>query len=262
MFKYSFIREEVGAPNFHSFIQGLLKSHKKAGMYFSAGRDSVALLHTLRPYLDRITLLWMNAGDSFPEIEEYAAKVKEQVPHFVEIRGYIKTDIKERGYPVDVLPVDYSVLGSACTTEKPIKLRAYLDCCAENISVPLYNYVKQNGFDLIFRGNRASEGHKTPGSTCTVYENTRFINLIEDWSDEDVVNYLREMGEEMHERFLISHSSLDCMSCTAFTGDSLDRIEYVKKYHPALMQELKPIFQEIDKAIRKESEGLKTILSM
>lgn len=261
MFKYSFIREELGRPSFHSFITELLKVHKKAGIYFSAGRDSIALVHALKPYLDQITLIWMNAGDCFPEVQEYVDKVRSEVPHFVEVRGDVKSDIAKRGYPADVLPVDYSVLGSACTTEKPIKLRAYIDCCAENISFPLYNYVKQNGFDLIFRGNRASEGHKTPGKTCTVYENTRFINLIEDWSDEDVVSYLEEMGEEMHPRFLMGHSSLDCRSCTAFTGDSLDRITYVKTYHPALMQELRPIFQQIDTAIQKESEGLKTILS-
>ena len=257
----SFRPHEVGTVPFSRSLEKLLGGHKKVAMYFSAGRDSIALYHVLRPYLDRITVVWMNSGNVFPEIREYAEKIRQQTPDFVEIVGNQPQSVKEHGYPVDVLPIDYTSLGASCTYDKPIKLRSYLDCCYENISLPLYNYIKENEFTLVFRGNRASESHKTPGGTVQQYENTLFVNLIDEWSDEEVVEYLKACGEEITPRLRIGHSSLDCQNCTAYTLHSKERIKYIKQYHPRVFAEIKPVFLAIDKAVREEMSEIANIVS-
>lgn len=228
----------------------------------SGGRDSIAVYRLLEPFLERIVVVWVNSGDLFPEIIEYMQEVRANTPNFVEVKGGQPESIQRNGWPVDVLPVDYTEFGAMCTEEKPIKLRSYLECCIENISMPMHQFVTSYGATLVFRGNRASETHRTPINNGDVVEGIQYVCPVEQWSDEEVVEYLRKCGEKMHPRLLMGHSSIDCMSCTAYTGHSLERMAYIKKYHPVVFHDLKGVFKQIDNAIRREKDGLDQILSM
>jgi len=209
-----------------------------------------------------MTVVWTNSGDLFPEIVEYMARVKENTPKFVEVSSDTTSTIGVKGYPVDVLPVDYTSLGQFCTESKSIKLRNYLECCYENISYPMHKYVKESGATLVIRGNRKSESHRTPVENGAVIGGVQYIFPIWDWTDDDVVQYLEQVGEELTPRLRIHHSSLDCKSCTAYTNHSQERMQYIKQYHPVVFQNLQGVFKEIKKAQEKESEGLDKILSM
>jgi 3'-phosphoadenosine 5'-phosphosulfate sulfotransferase (PAPS reductase)/FAD synthetase len=259
---FDFSPGEIGSKTFLRRVEMLLEVHKKVALAFSGGRDSIAMRHVLKPFLSDITLVWVNSGNLFPEILEYMGRIRATTPRFVEIKTNQPESIRNNGYPVDVLPIDYTEYGSSCTEPKDIKLRSYLDCCVENISLPMYNYIKDNGYTLMFRGNRASEGHRSPGSNGDIQEGVQFVSLIEKWSDQDVLDFLEARGEEITPRLRIGHSSLDCKDCTAFTCHSLERMSYIRKYHPDTFLHLKPVFMKIDRAVRKETEGLKKILSL
>jgi 3'-phosphoadenosine 5'-phosphosulfate sulfotransferase (PAPS reductase)/FAD synthetase len=259
---FDFRPEEIGSPTFLRRVEMMLEVHRKVALAFSGGRDSIAMYHALKPFLNRITVVWVNSGNLFPEILSYMETIRAKTPKFVEIRSNQPESIRDRGYPVDVLPIDYTEFGSDCTGKKDIKLRAYLDCCVENISLPMYNYLREKRFTLVFRGNRASEGHKSPGKNGDIQDGIQFVSLIESWSDQEVVEFLEKSGEEITPRLKISHSSLDCKDCTAYTCHSLERMKYIQTYHPETFLSLKPIFMKIDRAVRKESEGLTNILSM
>lgn len=207
-------------------------------------------------------MVWLNSGNLFPEILEYMDKIRADIPNFVEINSDVVSSIRQNGFPVDVLPIDYTPLGQSCTRQKRIKLRAYLDCCYENIGLPVHQYLQANGYTLVFRGNRKQEDHRTPIENGAIVEGIQYVCPIEPWTSEEVVEYLRSQGEEMVPRLLIGHSSLDCMACTAYTNHSQERLGYIKQYHPIVFKQLKPVFVEIDKAIRAETEGLSKIISM
>ena len=247
---------------FQEGVSDLLEGHQKVVLQHSGGRDSIAVYRLLEPFLDRLVVVWVNSGDLFPEIVQYMKGVESRTPNFVEVRGGQPEAIQKHGWPVDVLPVDYTEFGAMCTEEKPIKLRSYLDCCFENISMPMHRFVTSYGATLVFRGNRAIETHRTPIKNGDVVEGIRYVSPIWEWSDDDVVEYLRRSGEEMHPRLFMGHSSIDCMSCTAYTGHSLERMAYIKKYHPVVFHNLKNVFKQIDSAIQKEKVGLDQILSM
>ena len=253
---------EASIVAFQEAFPELLNRHQRAVLSFSGGRDSIALLKLLEPFLDRLTVVWLNTGNLFPEVKRYMEVVKGLTPHFVEIRTNVVSSIVEKGYPVDVLPIDYTEFGQSCTNTKRIKLRSYLECCFENISLPLYEYIRAQGYTLVLRGNRKKDSHKTPVENGQIIEGTQYVSPLWNWSDEDVVEYLRRSGEEITPRLQMDHSSLDCMACTAFTNHSLDRIKYIKEYHPILFTQLKPVFHEIDQAIKQERTGLDSILSM
>ena len=46
----------------------MLGNHKNAVLQFSGGKDSTALIHLARPWLDRITVLFAETGATFPHL--------------------------------------------------------------------------------------------------------------------------------------------------------------------------------------------------
>ena len=137
-----------------------LDRHEKIALMFSGGRDSIACLELYRAYLDKITVVWVNTGANFPEIEEYMDQLN--VPNFVEVRTNQPLSIELNGHPVDVLPVNYSSIGQAVTSHKNIKLRTYFDCCAENQWIPAHLKIEELGITCVIRGQRQAESHKNP----------------------------------------------------------------------------------------------------
>jgi 3'-phosphoadenosine 5'-phosphosulfate sulfotransferase (PAPS reductase)/FAD synthetase len=58
-----------------------IERHKpgKAVLQFSGGKDSLACLLLLRPWWDRLTVMWVNTGAAFPETLELMEAVRSRV---------------------------------------------------------------------------------------------------------------------------------------------------------------------------------------
>jgi phosphoadenosine phosphosulfate reductase len=242
-------------------MKEFLIRHKKVALFFSGGKDSLACLELCKPYLDRIVVIWVNTGSNFPEVEECVTKVAIEVPNFVEIPTNQAWSVETNGYPADVVPVNFTKLGQDVTGFKDIMLRSYLECCNENLWSPAYAKVKELGITGVIRGQRNDEGHRAPIKSGHVADGIEYFFPLQDWGNEDVNNYLIEQGVEMTERLMMrSHTSLDCWNCTAFTDNSVERMEYMKKYHPVKHQAVAKLLQRIDNAVMSEMLGIKQIL--
>jgi phosphoadenosine phosphosulfate reductase len=242
-------------------MKEFLIRHKKVALFFSGGKDSIACLELLRPYLDRIAVIWVNTGSNFPEVEECVTKVALEVPNFIEIPTNQAWSIEIHGYPADVVPVNFTKLGQDVTNPKDIMFRSYLECCNENLWSPAYAKVKELGITGVIRGQRADEGHRAPIKSGYVADGIEYFFPLQDWSNEDVNKYLEKQGVEMTERLMMrSHTSLDCWNCTAFTENSVERMEYMKKHHPVKHQSVVKLLQRIDNAVMSELLGIKHIL--
>lgn len=236
--------------------------HQNVALMFSGGKDSIACLDLVKDYLDRTLVVWNNTGANFPEIVEYINEVKNRVPNFLEIRTNQPESIRLNGYPVDVLPINFSSLGQACTTDKPLKLRSYFDCCAENFWIPCNTKMKELNVTGIIRGQRLSESHKSPVKSGDVLDGIEYYFPIQNWSDEDVIKYLEASNVVIDERLKMSHSSLDCWNCTAYLNDSQERMQYIKNRHPEKFQEIVKVVKQIDNAIKAEAVGINQILEL
>jgi 3'-phosphoadenosine 5'-phosphosulfate sulfotransferase (PAPS reductase)/FAD synthetase len=242
-------------------MEEFLSRHKKVALMFSGGKDSIACLELFKPYLDKIAVIWVNTGSNLPEVEECVTKVALEVPNFVEIPTNQAWSVEVNGYPADVVPVNFTKLGQCFTNTKDIVLRSYLECCNENIWSPAYARVQELGVTGVIRGQRSDEGHKAPLNSGEVVDGIEYFFPLQDWSNEDVNNYLVKQGVEMTERLMMrSHTSLDCWNCTAFTENSVERMEYMKKYHPVKHQSVVKLLQRIDNAVMSELLGIKHIL--
>lgn len=242
-------------------MKDFLSRHKKVALFFSGGKDSIACYELFKPYLDRIVIIWVNTGSNFPEVEECVTKIALEVPNFVEIPTNQAWSVEVNGYPSDVVPVNFTKLGQDVTNHKNIMLRSYLECCNENLWSPAYAKVKELGITGVIRGQRADEGHRAPIKSGYVADGIEYFFPLQDWSNEDVNEYLIKQGVEMTDRLMMkSHTSLDCWNCTAFTENSVERMEYMKKYHPNKHQSVVKLLQRIDNAVMSEMLGIKQIL--
>lgn len=241
-------------------MEDLYARHDRVALMFSGGKDSIACLHLLQDYLDKTALIWVNTGAAFPEIEEFMQGVKQLVPMFIEVRSDQPGSIEERGYPSDVVPIRFTSYGQACTSDQPIKLRSYLECCSENFWVPADQAARDLGVTAIIRGQRKSEAHRSPFQSGDTWQGIEYVFPIEDWSDEQVLRFLEEKGVVLDDRLRMSHSSLDCWNCTAYLADSKDRMQYIKARHPEKYAEVQKLIKQIDAAVTAELSELRSAL--
>jgi phosphoadenosine phosphosulfate reductase len=234
-------------------MQEFLNRHNKVALMFSGGKDSIACLHLLKEYLDKILVVWVNTGASFSEIEIYMEKVRSEVPNFLEIKTNQPESIKANGYPVDVVPVNYTGLGQSVTSHKELKLRSYFECCNENFWSPCDAEMRKIGVTGIIRGQRNEEGHRAPIKSGHIENGIEYYLPIETWSKTDVIEYLRSKDVVIDERLSMNHSSLDCWNCTAYMADSADRFKYIQKHHPSKYEHIVGIVKKIDNALTAES---------
>jgi phosphoadenosine phosphosulfate reductase len=241
-------------------MQDFFDRHEKVALMFSGGKDSLACLHLIEKYLDRTLVVWVNTGANFPEIEALMEETKAKVPNFYEIKTNQPESIKSRGYPVDVLPVNYTVLGQSVTTVKDLKLQGYFDCCSENFWMPCDSEMRRLGVTGIIRGQRESEAHRAPIKSGHIENGIEYLLPIESWTDSEVIDYLRSKDVVIDERLSMAHSSLDCWNCTAYMAESSERFKYIKKNHPIKYEAIVEIVKKIDNVITAESNIYKGFL--
>lgn len=238
-------------------MEKVFARHEKAAFMFSGGKDSLACLMLLKPYMDKITVIWVNTGDIFPETEKIIREFTKDVPHFLEVNTNVKKFKEEYGMPTDLVPIKNTHAGKMAVIKPDIKLVSGYECCLYNLWMPAMKAANDIGATLIIRGQRNDEPAKTPIKSGYIENGKEYLFPIEDWTFEDVMSYLRSNGFEPPEFFNFAESSLDCISCTAFLDGIADRKEYMKKHHPEKHSENISNLNFLIDAAKKEFDYMK-----
>lgn len=199
---------------------------------FSGGKDSMACLHLLR---DELAFgIFVDTGVTYPETLDMVHYAETLLPIHIVTSDRIGQNALE-GIPSDVVPVNWTRIGQAMTSPKPTLIQSYLQCCFQNLAVPLTKKAIELGVTELVYGQRSSESHRSTASNNALLMGITRLHPIEDWTAERVLSYLAsKMTVPAH--YAINHSSLDCYDCTAYRSDSLDRIEWTKQKYPAFHQ--------------------------
>lgn len=212
-------------------LSAYFDKHGKVALQFSGGKDSLAVLHLLRPWWDRLHVYWLNPGDPFPETVDLMAKIKAEVTYFVEVAGRQKQIIEADGWPSDVVPQAYTTDGNIVFGATPFKVQTRLSCCFRSLMQPMYERMVQDGVSCVIRGKRSEEKDKTGIETGFVCQSgIEYVFPIYDWSAHDVIEYLASNNVALPESYSYANHSLDCMSCTAWWGEGLSHALEAK--HP------------------------------
>lgn len=209
-------------------MQAYFDRHERIAFQFSGGKDSLAALHLLHPWWDRMTVYWLDAGDGFPETYEIVVKTAARVPNFVRIDSPVTKVIEEHGIPTDLLPATHTDFGHALfgSTEK---MQDRLSCCARAVMLPMHERMKADGITLIIRGQKDADiGWMIRSGT--VREGIEFWFPLQDWSTEQVFDYLRAHDLPVNPVYETMDTTPECMTCSAWWDDN--RAQYLKRNYP------------------------------
>lgn len=214
----------------------------------------MACLLLNRHLLHDITVLWANTGKNYPEALAFIDGIKTMCPNWIEVQTDRAGQWQRNGYPSDIVPIDWTILGQSFAGQKPIKIQNYLQCCYENIGGALWSKSIELGATEIIRGQRDDESHQSPARDGHNQDGIIYRHPIENWTKSQVLDFIREEFGGLPEHFMLDHSSLDCFDCTAFAAHSADRAQYTKERHPILYAEYRIGLDAVISAIKQASD--------
>jgi len=234
-------------------IEDVLARHTKVALQLSGGKDSVTTLWLLRPYLDRITVYWVNAGDAAPETHRVIDECRNVAPNFVEIKTDSLTWRKIYGDPTDLFPTFCSPTGRLLGFGKN-KYSDRLTCCRANVMAPLHRRMLADGVTCVIRGQKSCDMPAIPFQSGESIGNMEFFYPIEDWTHQDVLDFLRTSGAPVHKVYEYGTCGFDCMHCTGGWNEALQRFR--KAEYPEAYQYVKQKLEQIGQDVRKHLTAL------
>ena len=222
--------------------------HENVALALSGGKDSLACLYLFKPYWDRLTVYWLNPGDTFPETVDFMHGIRKMVPNFVELHGDVKRIIKLDGWPSDVVPHNYTSDGNVIFGATPFKVQTREQCCIRSLMMPAYRQMLADGVTCCIRGKRHDEADKTGLLNGHVSpEGMELVFPIYDWTSQDVRDYLRSISVPLPNFYKHGDHSVDCMHCTAYWEDG--HAKYLRAEHPVAFIEYERRVQLIKRAV-------------
>lgn len=234
-------------------FEDFLDRHEKVVLQLSSGKDARACLELVRPYLKRITVLWANSGNPYPEVIEYMDDLKKDIPHFKEVNGEQPIWVLEHGMPVDIVPVLSTHFG-ASLSQTGMLLQPFNLCCGHNLWEPMANFILQNGYTGIIRGHKLSDKLKPPIKHLDKVGNLEFYQPLEHYTDAEVMEFLGDKAPPSYKRGLTS--SVDCMNCSAFVGDDSKRLPDLDLIYPPAAKQIRSVHQFLKEELQRYMQDL------
>lgn len=202
----------------------------KVAFQFSGGKDSTAALYLLKEDWPEMTVYWLNSGDAFPELTAFVRDIGRQLPNFVEVPGRVHEVVDRFGFPSDLIPFDASDFATNAMLPQRVKLQNRGSCCFRSKMEPLMERMFRDGINVIIRGQKATDQYKSPLVSGDTVAGIRFLFPLQDWTDDQVYEYLESINKmpPMYESGVLR--SGDCMACSAWLGDN--RPNYLRTHHP------------------------------
>lgn len=209
-------------------VEATLQKHERIALQLSGGKDSLACLYLMRPYLDRITVYWLNTGRAFPETVQTIEAVREFIPHFVEIKSDVDLVHRQMGIPSDIVPTSGTHAGHIFGHTAALIQDRY-SCCFQTIMSPMHDRMIEDGITLIIRGQRNDDTLKIPLRSGALDGDMELLFPIETWTAKQVMAFLELKGAPIPRFYEMLDEAPDCMTCSAWWEKGAAK--YLKRYH-------------------------------
>jgi len=241
-------------------VESVLGRHEHIALHFSGGKDSLACLLLLRPFLDKITVYWLNAGDGFPETVEIIRRVQQWIPHFVEVPSSVADVVRDHGIPSDLVPYGSTSHAHALNAGTTPLMQDRVACCYRSIMEPMYWRMKQDGVTLIIRGQKTADEHKGEIRSGQVVDGIEFLHPVESWTQPEVLAFIKEHGFAEQDYYTqgMAHAP-ECMTCSAWWDDGHG--EYLATKYPEKHKEYKRRIGVIHAAVSAPMRNLRRELN-
>lgn len=211
-----------------------INKHDKIALQFSGGKDSLALLYLMREHWSKLTVYWLDTGDSFPETRALVDEIEKLVPRLVRVQGNQPQVIQMFGIPSDIVPAANTPMGVSAR-EHGVLMQDRYSCCLRSLMLPLHEQMKTDGITLVIRGQKNSDKLRAPIKSGHVEDGIEYLFPLEDWDDSDVFDFISMEGVDVPRFYETMSASPDCMTCSAYWEDG--RGAYLREHHPEAYQE-------------------------
>lgn len=237
-------------------VASAMARHDKIAFQFSGGKDSTALLLSMRGYWDRMTVYHLDTGDMHPETREVVDAIARMVPSFQRIQSDVFAVKAEFGLPSDVIPWSSTERAHQCNAGFSLPMQDRVSCCFRTTMVPLYERMVRDGVTLVIRGQKHRDELKGALFSGDVVEGIEYLYPFSDRTDEECFDIMREHGIAVPAYYTegLVHSG-DCMGCTAWCAEET-RAEYLKKYHPKRYPLYREEMIQIAEAVADAAKGV------
>lgn len=227
-------------------IQETIQRHKRIALQLSGGKDSLACLYLMRPYLEHITVYWLNTGRTFPETEQTIKTVRKFIPHFVEIKSNVDGVHQQFGIPSDIVPSSATPFGRMVGHDDLLIQDRY-SCCFVAIMQPMHERMIADGITLIIRGQRNDDPLKTQIRSGMTDGGIEYLFPVEDWTAKQVLTYLEGEKAPIPRFYEMLDEAPDCMNCSAWWEKGAAK--YLKRYHYTEYQDVQRRLEAINHAV-------------
>lgn len=240
------------------YIEQSLERHGTGIVFFSGGKDSVALAHLMEPYRNKIKLVWVNTGAGLPHMTPFV-RAYSKLFDFVELSSNQEERFKKVGLPSRLVPIFNTPLGFLSEREPQDRtiLTDHVSCCAVLRILPMQEYIKANGITLSFDGQRLDDNTAIPetDSWAQLYpQGYQLCRPLWHWGEGDVMKYVRHFRLRLPEQYSEIVDSFDCCTCPAHA--TRPRMKYLKRAYPDLHAKTQESVAQIDDAIATEVRKL------
>lgn len=218
----------VDAPQDDTSLAAVFGRHERAFLAFSGGKESVALAHMLRPWRERVTLLWTNTGVMAAHMIEFVRAYRDHGWTLEELHSpNLAEHWQAAGTPAEVFPLA-NVNGEA----EP-RLQPWLHCCGVIRQGPINAFLRaQDGPTCLINGQRRLDAGATVAGLKSQLPATVEVAMpLMDWSEADVMAYVAQHGLTLPSQYAAGYAdSLECLPCPAPMNAA--RLRYLRRHHP------------------------------
>ena len=212
-------------------IEAALTRHEKAALYLSGGKDSLAMLYVMRPWWEKLTVVWLDTGDAPEKTHELMERIKQMVPSFLHVRSNQPEVIATDGLPIDLNVPEMAGEFGNWMSQVGMKFQNRYDCCSKVLWQPLHNAIVDSGFTLLIRGQKENDPVRPNSRNGDHYDKFELLFPLNEWSDDDVFDYLQENAIPVLGDYSYGRSNIDCCTCTAYLHE-FDRGRFLKEQEP------------------------------
>jgi len=186
-------------------IKEALERYPTMGLGFSGGTDSVVLLHVALPIIPKnLPIIFVNTYHQFPETYDYINKI---------IKEWGLTNFHEVKAPEDKFEEMKKRFGFKTPEFTEI-------CCGYHKIAPLKKVIEDLKLSAFMAGIRGVEHEERAKETIISPRDTHFrIHPLLFWTQEDVLNYVKEFNIETNPLYKKGYTSLGCIPCTELNPD-------------------------------------------
>lgn len=240
-------------------VATVLARHDNIAFQFSGGKDSTALLMSMREFWNIMTVYHLDTGDMHPETQEVVAKVEKMVPRFVRVQSDVFAVKKRFGLPSDIIPWTSSAAAHALNAGSTVLMQDRVSCCFRTTMLPLHRRMRYDNITLIVRGQKNRDELKGALFSGDILDGFEFLYPASDWTDNDCFQIMRDNGIPIPRYYTegLVHSG-DCVGCTGWCSEE-DRPNYLKKYHPERYATYREDLLAITDALRPQVKGISKV---